>query len=1044
MQEGYSKCEFWEAYARFFFAAEPEQGKISDLADSLAHHLSTRIPYPDQQTNVLCLGVGVASFEYPILSAIERASGRRIIATGIDSAGFPLHVSSMLLTNLQRTFRSSWDFADYIKELWPSCPPPEEDGRFFKFDLDGRGNVPLSPDRPWSGDYPSPWHQQLRERGLVPKDGFDVITAAFCFHHIHWWRPALCNALRLLRPGGLLLLSQVEGDVSFLDWNQPEPWLSNERGGGEFGLVQRMMDAFWQHPELHRHLLKRPQAGAIRPWSQIDLMERLPLKRVPGTEDKVYFAHNRMRPSDVVAIMETRGLSPFRMAMDYLKSERKYRDHLNQISGRFCIDNRPLPTINRICWHSFQSPGVRALNRSTLLRKFTASPTPTSPDAKPPVQLWEYELLEASAVAHETFHGKTIEERAFIDFLRQLILSGTLCNGTPFGVLGQRLVKQEKFSAALCFANPLCPPHSMAELMLYMCLRQAHLRAFSNSNVLLKTILPRFNTPVVFSYVRDVCQNNEAPSVTLVFQRYRSFLEMRFRIALPPDFLSKVGKTQAFKDVIAIVQASLSSSMPETAVSQEYPRKRRASFILPVSVISDASKNLFCNSTQAVADIFRKDFALDWAHQCLTRSRTLCGHFGASEDSPNNETLMEQAFSVEMVETLYWLCLIPQWQETVIFPATYSNPKGEGVSADDSIIFFYSQKLPPSHIRHEYRKVSLMFDQLNMRRLATYGEEVGLYEQLSSLSHELSKQTSVLFNNRLRPLSTMFQVGKLPRTTVPGDKDDWPVPLGTIGVPTQFEEDVASWLVAPNPKLFASLQDYLVLWAGAPGALKRLAGEIATLEDFLNQAVKIACGSRVASVMEGSKPKCMDDIKSAEAFANQLSERLPKVDIVFKDENPDIARNARINWNRDPDEGSEYERVLNLCFRALIAAVGNALQHTKEGGRVDISITTQKVSWIHIKNEMGEQVKIKASTSHHGVLVVVLNPVRDPKDDSQPSVDGSAGVIRSCLRLMDKNTSYPESEPSRDTPGFWTTTFLLPCPATFRDKKDIIWVDLPY
>ena len=1025
MREGYNKLAFWEAYSRFFFAAEPEQGKISTLADSLFHHLAPQLPHAEQEINVLCLGVGVAGFEYPILSAIERASGRRILATGIDSAEFPLHVSSILLKDLQRIFPSSWDFANYIKELWPSSPPPNACGRFRQLDLDGRGNQPLPNDPPWSGDYPSLWHQQLRSDGLVPKDGFDIITAAFCFHHMHWWRPALCNALRLLRPGGLLLLSQVDGDVSFLDWNQPEHWLLQQRRDGECGLVQRMMDAFWQHPDLRKHWLKRPQAGAVRPLPQIDLIERLPLKRLPGAEDGAYFTHNLMRPSDVVAIMKTRGLSPFRMAMDYLRSADRYHHHLEHISARFSGDDRPLPTINRIRWHSFQAPSTRTLNRSSLFKTFTACtsiPKITSPASEPSAQRWEYELLEASAVAHETFNKKNIDSLAFVDFLRQLILSGTLCNRTPFGVMGQRLVRQENFNTALCFANPLCPSNSMAELLLYMSLRQAHLRNFSNSNVLLKTILPRFNIPVVFSYVRDVCQDKDGGSVTLDFQRYRSFLEMRFRIALPRDFRSALTKTEAFKNALTIVRETIKGGKPQAASRQHYPDKRLASFILPLELfsISDVNKERFRISTEALAHIFRTQYGLEKAHQCLTRSRKACGHFGATEDSLRSETLLDQAFSVEMVETLYWLCLIPQWKETVIFPASYTTPLGDSVCADDSMILFFTEELSASHLRHEYRKVSLMLNQLNMRRLATSGEELGLTEQMTSLSHELSKQTSVLFSHQLRKMSAVFQVGSEPRSINPADPDDWPVAFGNVLVSPEHASRVADWWLCPIPSIFRALRDYLTLWAGSRASINDIAPNVRTLGGLVERAVEMARGARVAVSLKGATSRSISDIQEAEADFESRSGELAKVAIDSALYGVELCCAPE-----DVEERDKYSQVLVLTIRAVAATVSNALQHTP---------TSSATIQIRMQGQPG------------GITLETRNPLLTKKN-GEVNPDGSVAVIRSCLRLLDKNTTSPVCRPESASelstePNMWVTCFLLPNPAVYRNAS-VLWIKAP-
>src|ERR1035437_10272383 len=118
-QPSYSSCKFWEAYSRFFFAANQHQDGMRILANSLAKNLRHTTPDPTAGISVLCLGVGVSTFEYPLLSALERVSGRSIGVTGVDLAAPTLSVSSALCKDLQRDFSDSWTFAEFIKEEWP-------------------------------------------------------------------------------------------------------------------------------------------------------------------------------------------------------------------------------------------------------------------------------------------------------------------------------------------------------------------------------------------------------------------------------------------------------------------------------------------------------------------------------------------------------------------------------------------------------------------------------------------------------------------------------------------------------------------------------------------------------------------------------------------------------------------------------------------------------------------------------------------------------------------------------------------------------------
>ncbi|MCP5557705.1 MAG: methyltransferase domain-containing protein [Verrucomicrobiaceae bacterium] len=1026
MASGYDQIDFWKAYCRFFFACGKDQPGLQELAASLAAKLKADSNNPRGSLNVLCLGIGVAGFEYPLLSSLQRHFDQPIRVVGLDKSANTLNVSSWLCDDLKREFKSAEDFASYVEKWWDA---PHGNPNFATMDLDGRGKSPF-PGKPWTGDDPSDWFKRL-DPEVVPVGGFDMVIAAFCFHHVHWWRATLCNALQLLRPEGLLLLSQVDGDVSLLDWNQQETWLLEERSHEPSGPLERVMTAFWNHPYLRKHMLERGQAGAVRPWPQIDLLDRLPLDRITTDARHHYFARSTLSAKGLEAIMLTAGLSPFRRAKEFFEKElrdkrqaiKAYEDHASNACSLLEAKSS-FPTANRIRWHAYKKQDEARFYSSALVRKFQTltDPTRTSETERHHLlSVAEFELMEASAVAHDTFHSMDLDNWAFENFVEKLVLSGSLSSQTPFGVMGQRLVRQEKFSTSLCFANPLGGQAPMNELMLYMCLRQASLRDFSNSNTLLNEILPLFNVPAVFSYVQDtptqhpVDASTDKPAIFLEVERYRSFLEIRFRISIPDRCRTLVLEDPHFKRSLEIVSEAVLGEISRRSVEE----KDRSNFVIPIPEIEAEVGKEFAQQVSKVGQLFRNKLDLKSTHADFERSwkklSALTNLNVLGSDQANTERRLkhlEKAFCEAMIESIYWLCLIPDWRQVIIYPASYSNPDGNGIRADDSLILFYGEHLTEFAIQHEFRKVSLVLDQLNMRRLATSGETLGLIDYNQSMSHELAKQTNVLFGKRLLPLSSVFHINGMDRTI--DDNDRWPHPVGSIDL-GNIEQDVVAevgkWHVCPTPKLLDALKSYLFLWAGATSALSEIAGtrSISSFSDLVALSMQIASSGSVA-------PSFRDEIISIAGVAQaniSYDKRLSQLPRIVTEKEDYCG----IRWN-ERKSNPKLEVVFILILRALVAAFQNAFQHTE-------SVANATISYSY---------SVKAD----GILLTIKNPLPHDANENTPiSTDGTWGVIRNCLRLLDKDTIFPRRGPDE---GVWKTKILIPNPARYKGGEEVVWL----
>lgn len=1034
MASGYDKHEFWEAYCRFFFACGDEQVGLKQLASALAESLPSESLPQKRPLDVLCLGIGVAGFEYPLLSSLQTHFDHPIRVVGLDKSPNTLNVSSRLCVDLTQEFNSAEEFAAFVEECWTK---PHNDPNFVATDLDGRGKNPL-PGKPWTGDDPSDWFNRLDPK-IVPEGGFDVVIAAFCFHHVHWWRATLCNALQMLCPGGLLLLSQVDGDVSLLDWNQQETWLLNERQHETLGPLERVMSAFWNHPYLRKHMLESGQAGAVRPWPQLDLLDRLPLDRIPDCASHHYFARNTLTPSGLEAIMRTAGLSPFRRAKDHfltnIKDEQQaseaYKAHVRSACS-LLEGISQFPTANRIRWHAYRKQDASRFASDPLVRKFQtlvdAAGIPAI-DQSHSRAIAEFELMEASAVAHDTFHSTVLDNKAFENFVEKLILSGSLNSQTPFGVMGQRLVRQEKFtSSSFCFANPLGGGASINELMLYMCLRQAEseagfnysLKDFSNSNTLLNGILPLFNVPVVFSYIQDYsakCQQDKSPDqpdIVLEIERYRSFLEIQFRIRIPAQCREKILENPSFQRSLEIVSQAVSALITGQTVGD------RANFVIPIPEFEGEVRKEFDQQVSQVRQLFQdKPFDLQSTHANFERSWARLSALANLETPGGDPKIAERRiqhlkdiFPQAMIESIYWLCLIPEWHQVVIYPAAYSDSDGQGFRADDSLILFYADRLTEFAIQHEFRKVALILDQLNMRRLATSGEARGLIDYNQSMSHELAKQTNVLFGKRLMPLSSVFHIKGLTRTAE--DNDRWLSPVGSIDLGNMELDavtDIGNWRICPTPKLLNALKSYLFLWAGAKSALNEIAENrpLTSFDDLIGLGIRIALSGTVAHDFRDEVLSFEGVTRANLRYEDKLSE-LP----VFVCEHSEP---CDILWN-EREGDAKLEVVFILLLRALVGAFQNALQHTEK--------------------KQNAKIRYSYRLQADGILVTIENPLmhRD-SEGALVGADGTWGVIRNCLRLLDKDTTFPKCGPKENV---WRTRLLLPNPARYKGGGEVPWI----
>lgn len=288
-------------------------------------------------------------------------------------------------------------------------------------------------------------------------------------------------------------------------------------------------------------------------------------------------------------------------------------------------------------------------------------------------------------------------------------------------------------------------------------------------------------------------------------------------------------------------------------------------------------------------------------------------------------------------------------------------------------------------------------------KAASRGEAEGTEALIAAMSHELSKQTTVLFSNRLRRLSDVFQVNESPRTNHGRGVYDWPVPAGRIQADVRMEQAISRWLVCPAPDLLQSIRSYLILWAGSAGSLSEIGVKDRELRAFLGSAVEFAIGGRIAVEMKNYDIKNWEQSIRLQDEAEALRQSMPTVVI-------DVSRgNGRLP-DLDRVEDSRELIVFNRMFRAIVAGVFNALQHAP----------------------FQTQIRVAATVRQQQLTIEILNEYSDVSD-YRNNLHGTKEVIIACLQgLCDPaQVHFAPMPDSRE----WRTAFDLPLIVEWRGKK---------
>jgi len=286
---------------------------------------------------------------------------------------------------------------------------------------------------------------------------------------------------------------------------------------------------------------------------------------------------------------------------------------------------------------------------------------------------------------------------------------------------------------------------------------------------------------------------------------------------------------------------------------------------------------------------------------------------------------------------------------------------------------------------------------------------LGIEKWINAMSHELAKQTGVLFGNRLKKLSDLFEINHLPRTNKSTGVLDWPIPVGKIVANEAIENVVASWLISPVPELFDNIRDYLVIWAGLRDGLELLGiSEDSSLQHFLETAKRVAINGHLAEKMKSYSPSSLEKCISFKAMYRMELEGLPSI-VTKVHGQPIFLATQRL------DNSDNSKSIMSRIFRAISAAISNAIKH---------SLSTKNIRFTALVNPKKNRITF-----------IVINSFIDINNNKNYSFnDGSRGVIMSCLNSIGNEHHRFEFRPINGK-KIWITKFNCPFETVYKGEN---------
>jgi len=383
----YADRNSWVAYASLYWCSKQYE------IDNTVNQIIKCLPNLKDKTeiSILVLGMGVGTFELPLLRVLKEKAKREIKLVAIDLYKQPLYFASHLVAEgLENLPNSTDEFVARIlsskcSHYWDS-PISDNykiigDNLFVIDNLDEDENH--TPD--WDNlvifkSTPPNWKKRLLQNHeeFVPVGGFDIVISSFCLFHLpNWWRFTLVNALSLLKPGGLFLHSRIEGDVEMIEGYQSSAYkLLPELKEKEYShsneiMKQVFLEGLCKDTQFVNYLKNSRPANAVQPFAINEFLSHLQ-PEVENIFDTGYAFQNEVGKEIYLNIIRKGTCSPTRLIKDRL-GEVRFDILVNSIEQKLSKLDLDIKDriIGKVMWMGFQrSQSVEDFENSPIVQKF--------------------------------------------------------------------------------------------------------------------------------------------------------------------------------------------------------------------------------------------------------------------------------------------------------------------------------------------------------------------------------------------------------------------------------------------------------------------------------------------------------------------------------------------------------------------------------------------------------------------------------------------------------------------------------------------------
>lgn len=657
----YESDGFWQLSSTCYHV-KVNNGEFCSSARAIACLLD---PRRRTSLNVLCVGVGHADLEYPIMRAV------------VDQLK---HLNSLSVHLVDCVKNSLEEAKKKFEEIrLPNAVSPNIVSHLL--DIDGE-----SDENRWIA-YPKFTGDSNDENQIASIENvkFDIVIASLVLHHVTWWKVTLSWLLGLISPNGLFLFSRITGDMSGTVGVPIEKEAHNRTFVSDcFSAAIKFLDSKWKQiankneaKDIWR-IVRNPVFGEVSNGFEIeDFLRYTCVKKIQeesGYEsftDVSYPCESTVTKELVKCLWRCKGISPLRVLFDSLRQNRVPEDlYFSAVDeGLNDLPNQGL-SYNRIHWEIY----IKKADAPRIERKFLPQP---------------YEVFEASVEFRRMYERYELEEAYDLSltseyvpelFARDVIASG-IFSGSLIGGVFVNPSEKEVFRG---FVNPLLEGHSrlkckekhkqfVSDMWVYLSHLQ-ELKCGTNAALLLTLLIPHYMMPVVFSYEKQQINSCdfETFGLELLPIRHKTFLEVRH---------------------VLKVKASISSA--HNAYKQEHMAK---------AIAESNSESLgFCYQLNKLKD--EQDW--DIPPGDMERINQKIDDFWKSVALPRMPD--ENIYSKQIISTLFCLSNSSSFTTLLMFPIYTMNRRASG----KALLLYYDKALSVSDVDFEERKISLLFNANN-------------------------------------------------------------------------------------------------------------------------------------------------------------------------------------------------------------------------------------------------------------------------------------------------------------------------------------------